>query len=170
MEEYGYFEDKDVQGVTRAGTDRLYLLDFHKVESIEKINVEFGDFDFSGLYLLRDSTKNKIYVGESSNVQGRIEGHMKESPVVGFEFDKITLIWDGRPTTTSHFSEEAFRKSLEKICIKVFDTNYSKYKYVNSVTNPKVTNVHTKSSVARFTNDLYFLLYKFHLIHTIPEV
>lgn len=166
MEEYGYFEDKDAQGVTRAGTDRLYLLDFH-VKLIEKINVEFGDFNFSGLYLLRDTTK--IYVGESSNVRGRIEGHMKESPVEGFEFDKITIIWDGRPTTTSHFSEEAFRKSLEKICIKVFDTEYSKYKYVNSVTNPKETNVHTKSSVARFTNDLYFLLYKYNLIHTIPE-
>jgi len=170
MEEYGYFEDKDVQGVTRAGTDRLYLLDFH-VESIEKINVEFGDFDFSGLYLLIDSTKNEIYVGESANVQERIEAHMKESPVEGFEFDKITLIWDGRQTNTSHFSEMAFRKYLEKICIKVFVIDYSKYKYVNSVTNPRVkTSVHTKSSVARFTNDLYFLLYKYHLIDTIPEV
>ena len=35
MEEYGYFEDKGVL-VTRAGTDRLYLLDFHKIDSIEK--------------------------------------------------------------------------------------------------------------------------------------
>ena len=170
MEEYGYFEEKDVQGVTRAGTDRLYLLDFHDMEYHKKIEEEFGDFNFSGLYLLINSTENKIYVGESSNVKIRNKGQIKTSPVSGFKFNKIILIWDGRPTTTSHFGQDGFRKSLEKICINVFDIDYSKYKNVNSVKNPKVTNVRTNSSVVRFKHELYFLLYKYNLIHTIPKV
>ena len=168
MEEYGYFEDKGVL-VTRAGTDRLYLLDFHKIDSIEKINEEFGDINYSGLYLLIDSTKNKIYVGESSNVKMRNKGEIKTPPVQGFEFNRIILIWDGRPSTTSCFGEEGFRKSLEKVCINVFNNDYSDYENINTVKNPKETNIRTKSSVTRFTNDLYFLLKKYGLIHRIPE-
>jgi len=167
MEANGYFEESDDQGITRAGTDRLYLLDFHGTQ-LEKINEEFGDVNYSGLYLLINSTKNEIYIGESSNVKIRNEAEIKKPPVPDFEFGKIILIWDGRPTTTSHFGVDAFRKSLEKICIRVFD-DYSKYKCVNTVKNPKITNVQISSSVTRFTNDLYFLLKKYNLIHTIPE-
>ncbi len=167
MEENGYFQENNGQGITRAGTDRLYLLDFHGTD-LEKINDEFGDVDYSGLYLLIDSDNDKIYVGESSNVKIRNKGEIKTSPVSNFKFNNIILIWDGRPSTTSCFGEDGFRKYLEKICIKVFD-DYSKYKCVNTVKNPKVTNVRIKSSSSRFTNDLYFLLKKYDLIHTIPS-
>ena len=168
MEEYGYFEDNG-ESITRAGTDRLYLLDFHKKQYIEKITKEFGDDNYSGLYLLINSTKNEIYVGESSNVKIRNAGELKKSPVTGFEFDRIILIWDGRPSTTSCFGEDGFRKSLEKVCINVFDKEYSNFKNRNTVKNPKITNIKTKSSVNRFTNDLYFLLKKYDLIHNIPK-
>ena len=167
MEANGYFEESDDQGITRAGTDRLYLLDFHGTQ-LEKINEEFGDVNYSGLYLLINSDKNKIYVGESSNVKTRANDHENPPELHNDGFDRMILLWDGRPNTISHFGNETFRKTLENKCIRVFD-DYSKYKCVNTVKNPKITNVQISSSVTRFTNDLYFLLKKYNLIHTIPE-
>ncbi|MEX2191970.1 MAG: hypothetical protein WD717_01120 [Nitrosarchaeum sp.] len=85
------------------------------------------------------------------------------------QFDNIILIWDGRPTTTSHFGEDGFRKALEKICINVFERKYSKFTSINTIKNPKQSNTRIKSSVTRFKKDLYLILKKYELIHTIPE-
>ena len=160
MGEYQYWESNT--GIPEiAGTDLWYLVYFKK-EDYDEICSSYGDivFDFSGLYVLMDTTKNRIYIGESSNVKTRIKQHIENTNSDLDEFDKISLIWDGRPTATSHLGNEGVRKSLEKECIELFKHN-SQFEVVNHVTGAKKTNAHVESTSIRFTQELAFLLSKF---------
>ncbi len=169
MEKYLYCESKDGE-TTYVDTDCWYLLDLPvckpDVAAIKKDREKFfrekleclevKNFVFSGLYLLINSYKNKIYVGESSDVKTRANNHPEK------EFDKMILLWDGRPNTTSHFGNETFRKTLEKKCIELFH-KYSSYELNNKNEKPKKmdNNIIIKSSVNRFSEELEFLLQKY---------
>jgi len=123
-------------------------------------------FDIAGLYLLINTkkTKNEIYVGESTDLRTRNKGENKKgypNKMKDFEFDKIILIWDGRPTTTSHFSEDSFRKLLEKYCIRFFKKQGKKYKCRNTVWNPRPTNFQTETKFENFKEHID-RLFKMH--------
>ena len=178
MNDYQYCESKDGE-ITYADTDCWYLLDLpvckSDVAAIKKEREKFfkeklehlriKNFDFSGLYLLIDSDKNKIYVGEGSDVKTRANNHSEP----WLEFDRMILLWDGRPNTTSHFGNETFRKTLEKKCIELFE--HSSYELYNTTKNPKKmdVNIIIKSSVDRFSDELKFLLNKYGLIGNKPD-
>lgn len=169
MEDQEYFCDYDsIVGVKIAGTDRLFLLDFDEKNYHEKFNEKFGGFEIAGLYLLINSEKKEIYVGESTNVKTRNESEIKNGltgKLKDFKFDKIILIWDGRPTTTSNFGGDSFRKWLEKDCIQIFDDDDS-YECVNSTKKKKPTSYLIETKVERFKKDLSLLLNIHGLINT----
>ena len=168
MNDYEYSETPG-NDMTRATTNCLYLIDCRKEEVIEKLHEEFKELILAGLYLLLDNTANKIYIGESSNISERLKQHIKKIDIPDFKFDRILLVWDGRPVSTSHFGDEALRKSLEKECIKLFKNNSSKFQSVNTVEKPKETNFQVRSSSNRITKELNFLLYKYHLLDTLQD-
>ena len=181
MEKYRYCECKDGE-TTYADTDCWYLLDLPvckpDVAAIKKDRENFfkkklkhlkiKNFDISGLYLLINSDKNKIYVGEGSDVKTRANNHNDDWLKIDGGFDRMILLWDGRPNTTSHFGDETFRKTLEKKCIELFED--SSYELWNKTKNPKKmdNNIIIKSSVDRFSEELKFLLYRYRLIDTKP--
>ena len=110
MAEYQYWEEK--MGETEiAGTDIWYLVYF-KTECYDQICVSnsfvypprenaFSSFNFPGLYLLLDTTKKEVYVGESSDVKIRIKQHMDQAQKI-VEFDRIALIWDTKIARELH--------------------------------------------------------------------
>ena len=163
MEDYNFFQrHKSIKGVKIKGTDRLFLLDFDNKNYHEIFDKEFGEFEIAGLYLLINTKKAKweIYVGESTNVKTRNKGEIKKGfagKMKNFEFDKIILIWDGRPTKTSLFGEDTFRKWLEKYCIQLFK-NDDKYDCVNTTQKPKPTNFQTETMIANFKKHILALL------------
>jgi|LWDU01.1.fsa_nt_gi hypothetical protein len=179
MEKYQYCESK-AGGTTYAETDCWYLLDLPvckpDVAVIKKDRENFfkkelknleaiKNFDISGLYLLINSDKNKIYVGESSDVKTRAIHKDPKEKVVEDGFDRMILLWDGRPNTISHFGNETFRKTLEKKCIELFkeakgDSTYVLY---NTIEGQKKMdkNITIKFSVDRFSEELDFLLRKY---------
>jgi len=77
-------------------------------------------------------------------------------------FDRMILLWDGRPNTISHFGNETFRKILEKKCIELFK-EYSNYELYNTIEGQKKMdkNITIRSSVDRFLEELNFLLPKY---------
>ncbi len=176
MEKYQYCESK-AGGTTYAETDCWYLLDLPvckpNVAVIKKERENFfkkelknleavKGFDISGLYLLINSDKNKIYVGESSDIKIRANNHKKPKELMDDGFDRMILLWDGRPNTISHFGNETFRKTLEKKCIKLF-YEHSTYALYNTIKRQKKMdkNITIKFSVDRFSEELDFLLRKY---------
>ena len=182
MEKYQYCESKDGE-TTYVDTDCWYLLDLPvckpDVAAIKKDREKFFEeklkhlkiknFVISGLYLLINSYKNKIYVGESSDVKTRANNH-KDKWCIDDGFDRMILLWDGRPNTTSHFGNETFRKTLEKKCIKLFK-KHSSYELYNTTEEAKKMdkNIIIESSVDRFSDELKFLLNKYGLIGNKPD-
>ena len=182
MEKYQYCESKDGE-TTYVDTDCWYLLDLPvckpDVAAIKKDREKFFEeklkhlkiknFVISGLYLLINSDKNKIYVGESSDVKTRANNH-KDKWCIDDGFDRMILLWDGRPNTTSHFGNETFRKTLEKECIKLFEV-HSDFDEFNKVKEPKKmdANIIIQSSVKTFKEELKFLLNKYGLIEIKPN-
>ena len=175
MEKYQYSESRH-GGTTYVETDCWYLLDLPvckpNISVIKKERENFFEkelndleaikgFDISGLYLLINSDKNKIYVGESSDIKTRANNH-DDKWCISDGFDRMILLWDGRPNTISHFGNETFRKTLEKKCIELFDRN-SSYDLYNTTKNAKKMdkNIIIKSSVDRFSEELNFLLSKY---------
>lgn len=158
------FEDKHYH--------ELFDKEFGKVEKVKngKKVKNIAKFEIAGLYLLINSKTKELYVGESTNVKERNEGEIKkgftDKKKKGWEFDKIILIWDGRPTTTSPFGEDSFRKWLEKYCIQKFQEDET-YECLNSVVNPKPTNFQTETKVKEYFEKHILLLLKRHgLINT----
>jgi hypothetical protein len=100
-------------------------------------------------------------VGESSDIKTRANNH-DDKWCISDGFDRMILLWDGRPNTISHFGNETFRKTLEKKCIELFDKN-SRYDLYNTTKKPKKMdkNIIIKSSVDRFSEELNFLLSKY---------
>ena len=182
MEKYQYCESKDGE-TTYVDTDCWYLLDLPvckpDVAAIKKDREKFFEeklkhlkiknFVISGLYLLINSDKNKIYVGESSDVKTRANNH-NDKWCIDDGFDRMILLWDGRPNTTSHFGNETFRKTLEKKCIKLFK-KHSSYELYNTTEEAKKMdkNIIIESSVDRFSDELKFLLNKYGLIEIKPD-
>lgn len=170
MEDYNFFQrHESIKGVKVNGTDRLFLLDFDDKNYHELLEKEFGTFEIAGLYLLINTKKAKreIYVGESTSVKSRNMKEIKNGfpgKMKDFEFDKIILIWDGRPTSTSLFGEDSFRKWLEKYCIRLFK-NEDEYNCVNTTKNPKPTNFQIKTKSENFEKDILFLLKTHGLIN-----
>ena len=176
MEKYQYCESKDAE-TTYVETDCWYLLDLPvckpNVAVIKKARENFfkkelknleavKGFDISGLYLLINSDKNKIYVGEGSDVKTRANNHDSPKELMDDGFDRMILLWDGRPNTISHFGNETFRKILEKKCIELFK-EYSNYELYNTIEGQKKMdkNITIRSSVDRFLEELNFLLPKY---------
>ena len=117
MKKYQYSESKDGE-TTHVETDCWYLLELpickQDIAIIKKERENFfkkelnnleavKGFDISGLYLLINSDKNKIYVGESSDVKTRANNHKDPAELMEDGFDRMILLWDGRPNTISHF-------------------------------------------------------------------
>jgi len=170
VEDYDYFQrHKSIKGVEVKGTDRLFLLDFENKNYHELFEKEFTKEKIAGLYLLINSKTNEIYVGESTNTKERNKSEIKNGvnskKLKDWKFDKIILIWDGRPTNTSLFGEDSFRKVLEKACIQIFKDDDS-YVCKNSVGKPKPTNIQTKTTVENFKNHISLLLKMHGLINT----
>ena len=182
MEDYDFFQRYDsIKGVKVIGTDRLLLLDFDDKNYHELFDNEFGKvekikngkkikkiakFEIAGLYLLINTHSDEIYVGESTNVKERNEIEIKKGfpdnkKLKDWKFDKIILIWDGRPTTTSLFGEDSFRKWLEKYCIQKFKEDKT-YECVNSVGNPKPTNFQAETKIEKYFEEHILLLLKRH--------
>ena len=176
MKKYQYSESKDGE-TTHVETDCWYLLELpickQDVAVIKKERENFfkkelknleaiKNFDISGLYLLINSDKNKIYVGESSDIKIRANNHKKPKELMDDGFDRMILLWDGRPNTISHFGNETFRKILEKKCIELFK-EYSNYELYNTIEGQKKMdkNITIESSVDRFLEELKFLLPKY---------
>ncbi len=168
MPEYDFRSLPLIGGIKRATTDGLVLVEIEKKNAVSAADKQLSGASFSGIYFLMSPENKKIYVGESSDIKKRLSDHCKKSPVAGFEFSKVIFIWDGRPVEISHFTETNLRKALEYVCINAF-SECSRYEPVNTVSAPAAAGVYQEASIARFTDELLYLLYEFHLISKPPE-
>ncbi|MFZ2322487.1 MAG: GIY-YIG nuclease family protein [Ignavibacteriaceae bacterium] len=97
-------------------------------KALEKFNQEIGKIDYPGIYLLLESKRTKIYVGEAKSLYQRLKTHNISPEDKIKDWDKVIIINDGRPATQSDFNDNVIRKTIEEYLIRLFKSN--KYKVV----------------------------------------
>lgn len=123
------------------------------------------------LYLLVNNEAETVYIGETENAKSRISQHRKGGPPVrggAHAFDKVAVIWDGRPVQTTKFSDSTVRKSLEAELIRAF-RGFGKYRPVNASGSGSRPNLQQKETISRFREEMFFILHKFGYLEQVPE-
>jgi len=154
----------------RVLTNRLVMTVSEK--EVAKINIKKENVDeIACLYLLVNENENTVYVGETENAKERIGQHRKSGPKSKrgkHEFNKISIIWDGRPIQTTKFSDNTIRKELEASLIRAFD-GFGMLKPVNASSSGSRANLSQEETIKEFRDEMFVILYKFGYLKEIPE-
>ena len=127
-----------------------------------------GMGDIACLYLLVDTAGRRVYVGETENARERIAQHCKgggparrggDAPRLD-GFDKVAIVWDGRPIQTTRFSDGAIRKELEARLIRAF-AGHGNLSPVNASSSGSRANLVQADTIASLAGEMLFVLHKF---------
>lgn len=169
MKTYNYSEQCS-DSLWRVVSDRLVMTVSDK--DVAEINIREENVDeIACLYLLVNEGERTVYVGETENAKDRISQHRKSGPRSRrgkHEFNKIAIIWDGRPIQTTRFSDNTIRKELEASLIKGF-ADFGEYKPVNASGSGSRANLQQRETIRQFKEEMLFILYKFGYLETVPE-
>ena len=156
----GFSEDPpDAAGVVRSRTSQqIHAWDIPKTQkAIEVINDENGKLAMPGVYLLF-VPRNKAYIGEAKSLYERVKQHIMTPEDKFRDWNKATLISDGRSASHSNFSDEAVRHEIEIYLIRLLKAN--KYQ-VLAQGQSQILNAGQKAFVEALIPELnYFLLKK----------
>jgi hypothetical protein len=164
MYEYGWEEDppeKDlIRGRTKLGQLRLWLFSKGGVKQVNGLDFA-GPLEHSGLYILRNSNLRQVYVGESSNLRGRLDAHYLKGPKELPEWTDAVVINDARSYAQSIFRSD-LRLYLEKRLIDHIASSEI-WEVVNKVKGEPRLNVGTKALADKLDEELAFVLVKIGL-------
>ena len=127
-----------------------------------------GMDDIACLYLLVDTAGRRVYVGETENARERIAQHCKGGgparrggggPRLD-RFDKVAIVWDGRPIQTTRFSDGAVRKELEARLIRAF-AGHGNLSPANASASGSRANLVQADTIASLAGEMQFVLRKF---------
>lgn len=154
----------------RVISNRLVMTVSEK--DVAEINIKKENVDeIACLYLLVNENEKTVYVGETENAKDRIGQHRKSGPKSRngkHEFNKIAIIWDGRPIQTTTFSDNTIRKELEASLIRGFNAS-GKFKPVNASSSGSKANLIQEETVKDFRAEMFFILHKFGYLEEIPK-
>lgn len=169
MKTYSYTEQCS-DSLWRVVSDRFVMTVSNK--DVAEINIKEENVDeIACLYLLVNEGEETVYIGETENAKDRIGQHRKSGPKSKHgkhTFDKIAIIWDGRPIQTTKFSDNTIRKELEASLIKGF-ADFGKYRPVNKSGSGSKANLQQRETIRQFKEEMFFVLYKFGYLESIPE-
>lgn len=156
---FGYQEEpEDGDGIIRARTTGiLRSWEFNRSEkTLDILNSEFRETEYPSLYLLFEG-KNKVYIGESKNVYGRLKIHIKNPEDKIKLWGRVLVLNDGRQARQSDLNDTVVRKFLELYLIDLFMAN--EYKVV-SQGEPQELNPTQKHIAETFLGEITFFLQK----------
>lgn len=159
----------DDRGIIRARTDhQLRLIDIPRDIVKEVIDEIFGKLIVSGIYLLLNHSKKKVYVGQASELRDRILQHDKDEKYLK-EWQQVVLLTDGRPSMFSDLSDESVRLALESYVNSLF-IEYGNYKTSTRSTRKMEISFTQSHFAEKYKKELAFVLFNFGLIKQMPII
>ena len=175
MTEYTYSE-QGPPSWRRAVSDGLVMIVSDRDDADRNMKRE-GMGDIACLYLLVDTKGRRVYVGETENARKRIAQHCKGEGTGARKsggaqkmdrFDKVAIVWDGRPIQTTRFSDGAIRKELEARMIRAFD-GFGKFSTANASASGSRANLVQEGTIEALAAEMLFVLHKFGYLERPPE-
>jgi len=166
----GYYEDPvNGDGISRARTTRLIRswMFAKSTETLDKYNKELGQIQYPGLYLLFETSSNKVYIGEAGSLYDRIKQHTSNPDEKIKNWSQVLIINDGRSASHSEFNDSVIRRQIEHHLNQLFKLN--KYKVV-SQSSVQNLNAAQKVMIEHFVEELNFFLIRKNLINKLPAL
>ena len=168
MTEYSYSE-QGPSSLRRVVSDSLVMIVSDRDAADRNIKGE-GMGDIACLYVLVDTAGRRAYVGETENARARIAQHCKAgsggrggggggAQRLG-RFDKVAIVWDGRPIQTTLFSDGAVRKELEARLIRAL-AEFGSLTPVNASASGSRANLVQAGTIEALAGEMLFVLHKF---------
>ena len=175
MTEYTYSE-QGPSSLRRVVSDGLVMIVSDK-DAVDGNLRREGMGDIACLYLLVDTAGQRVYVGETENARARIAQHCKgegsarrggggTQKIDGF--DKVAIVWDGRPIQTTRFSDGAIRKELEARLIRAF-AGFGNLSPVNASASGSRANLVQAGTIEALAGEMLFVLHKFGYLGRPPD-
>ena len=167
MTEYTYHE-QGPSSLRRVVSDGLVMIVSDR-DAVDDSLKRQGMGDIACLYLLVDTAGRRVYVGETENARERIAQHCKAVGSVARRggggpkldrFDKVAIVWDGRPIQTTRFSDGAVRKELEARLIKAF-AGHGNLSPANASASGSRANLVQAETIESLAGEMQFVLHKF---------
>lgn len=169
--EYSYSE-QGPSSLRRVVSDSLVMIVSDRDAADRNIRGE-GMGDIACLYVLVDTAGRRAYVGETENARARIAQHCKAgsggrgggggggggAQRLG-RFDKVAIVWDGRPIQTTRFSDGAVRKELEARLIRAL-AEFGRLSPVNASASGSRANLVQAGTIEALAGEMLFVLHKF---------
>lgn len=174
MTEYSYSE-QGPSSWRRVVSDGLVMIVSDRDDVDDNMKRE-GMGDIACLYMLVDTVGRSVYVGETENARARIAQHCKRGPGARgraggargeVNFDKVAIVWDGRPIQTTRFSDGAVRKELEARLIKAL-AGFGRLSPVNSSASGSRANLVQAGLIESLADEMLFVLHKFGYLERAP--
>lgn len=166
----GYYEDPvNGDGINRARTTRLIRswMFAKSAETLDKYNRELGQIQYPGLYVLFETTSNKVYIGEAGSLYDRIKQHSNTPDDKIKNWSQVLIINDGRSSSHSEFNDSVIRRQIEHHLNQLFKLNKFKVVSQSSVQN---LNAAQKVMIESFIEELNFFLVRKNLINKLPAL
>lgn len=166
MTEYAYSE-QGPSSLRRVVSDGLVMIVSDR-DAVDGNLKREGMGDIACLYMLVDTDGRRVYVGETENARARIAQHCKgggparrgaDAPRLD-RFDKVAIVWDGRPIQTTRFSDGAIRKELEARLIRAF-AGHGNLAPVNASASGSRANLVQAGTIESLAGEMLFVLHKF---------
>ena len=160
----------------RVVSDGLVMIVSDRDAVVDNMKRE-GVGDIACLYMLVDTAGGLAYVGETENARARIAQHCKGGPGGrggggGAQridsFDKVAIVWDGRPIQTTRFSDGAVRKELEARLIRAL-AGFGMLLPVNSSASGSRANLVQAGLIGALGDEMLFVLHKFGYLKRMPD-
>lgn len=161
----------------RAVSDCLVMIVSDR-DAVDRNMRREGMGDIACLYLLVDTAGRRVYVGETENARARIAQHCKGGGLGERKggggaqgtggFDKVAIVWDGRPIQTTKFSDGAIRKELEARLIKAF-AGFGNLSPANASASGSRANLVQAGTIEALAGEMLFVLHKFGYLKGPPD-
>lgn len=161
MAAYPYRKTQD-NGVKRADTENIFLLQIPRLEVAKTLEKEFGKFSHPGIYILYHSKLKKFYVGESSDLKNRVDNHMRSDPKELKEWNIAYIINDMRQIKYSKFANSDVRKKIEKLIIQELEEN--DFIVGNKVKEQLNLSEEQRRSAEKLFDEIRFLMVEYRMI------
>jgi len=156
------YQKSEENGIKRARTKGIFLLQGPKTEISKVLKKEFGALEHPGMYLLRKNGTKNVYVGESADLERRIAGWAKKPPKELKDWDSVIVINDMRQIKYSDFANSDVRKKIEKLIIQVLKQN--QYNVLNKQEAPPRLSDEQSRQADTIFSEMEFLITEYRLI------
>ncbi len=161
----------DDEGVKRGGIKlgqlRVWIVPKAKLINLTQTELG-GGIGHPGLYLLLSPGNGRAYVGESHDLQSRLNSHTKSPPREQGDFDLALILNDGRNAAQSLFNDHTLRLAVEQSIVLLL-SEQSRWTVTNKVKDSAPLSTSQRILHRYLEEEVAYAMYQLRILERLPQ-